>query len=159
MIPARRFGHVVLAVRNMKKSSEFYAMTVGLKVAAYNEARGQCFMSFGDDHHTLGLFQRAAPDGVPPAPDQPGIVHIAFEMEDFPAVQAAHAELVGKGVEIERVVEHNVTRSIYFRDPDNNCVELFSNLHENGFEGMRTTRLYNAPLDIATGKTGEIEYF
>lgn len=120
MIPARRFGHVVLAVRDMKKSSEFYAMAVGLRVAAYNESRGQCFMSFGDDHHTLGLFQRAAPDGAAPSPEQPGILRIAFEMEGLPAIRAARARLAEAGV----AVESGGTRGIRFRDPDGNGVEL-----------------------------------
>jgi catechol 2,3-dioxygenase len=159
MIPVRRFGHIVLAARDMKASAEFYEKTVGLTIASYNEERGQCFMSFGDDHHTLAVFQRAAPDGAPPGPEQPGIIHIAFEMEDFSALQSAYAELKAMGVPVERTMEHNVTKSVYFRDPDNNCIELFSNLHENGFEGMRSTRLYNAPLDVEKDERGEIEYF
>jgi catechol-2,3-dioxygenase len=42
------------------------------------------------------------------------------------------------GVPIESTVEHNVTRSIYFPDPDGNRVELYCDMVENGFETMRT---------------------
>ena len=159
MIKAQRLGHIVLSVRDMKASTDFYTRTIGLKVASYKPERGQAFLSFGDDHHALALFQRAAPDAEPPADDQPGIQHIAWQLEDFAAVQAAWRELQEIGIPVERSVEHNVTRSIYFRDPDNNCVELFCNRWEKGFEAMQTTRMSTAPLDVETGETGEVYYF
>ena len=48
------------------------------------------------------------------------------------------------GVPIEATVEHNVTRSIYFPDPDGNRVELYCDMVDNGFEAMRTGRLRGA---------------
>jgi catechol-2,3-dioxygenase len=35
---------------------------------------------------------------------------------------------------IESGAEHDVTRSIYFRDPDGNRVELYCDMMDNGFE-------------------------
>jgi catechol-2,3-dioxygenase len=42
------------------------------------------------------------------------------------------------GIPLDGTVEHNVTRSIYFPDPDGNRVELYCDMVENGFETMRT---------------------
>ncbi len=143
----------------MQKSVDFYTRTIGLKVASLKPERGQAFLSFGDDHHALALFQRAAPDAEPLDDSQPGIQHIAWQLEDFAALQSAWRELKEIGIAVERTVEHNVTRSLYIRDPDNNCVELYCNRWENGFDAMQTTRLSTAPLNVETGDTGEVYYF
>jgi catechol-2,3-dioxygenase len=55
------------------------------------------------------------------------------------------------GVPIESTIEHNVTRSIYFHDPDGNRVELYCNMVENGFEFMRTVGPTYDPLDLEKG--------
>ena len=49
-----------------------------------------------------------------------------------------HRDLKAMGIPIESTVEHNVSRSIYFPDPDGNRVELYCDMTENGFETMRT---------------------
>ena len=64
-------------------------------------------------------------------------------------VQAAYRELKALGVPIESTIEHNVTRSIYFADPDGNRVELYCDMVEDGFETMRTLGPKRDPLDLA----------
>jgi len=159
MIKARRLGHIVLSVRDLKASVDFYTRTIGLEVVQEKTGPDRAFLSLGDDHHQIAFFQEAAPDAAPLEDSQPGIQHIAWQVEDFDALQAAWRELKEIGIPVERTVEHNVTRSLYFRDPDNNCVELYCNRWEKGFEAMQTTRMSTAPLDIETGKTGEVYYF
>ena len=56
----------------------------------------------------------------------------------FEELRDAQRELQAMGVPIEATVEHNVTRSLYFHDPDGNRVELYCDMVENGFETMRT---------------------
>ncbi len=45
-----------------------------------------------------------------------------------------------------------MTKSVYFRDPDNNLVELYCDRWENGFEAMQTLGPKSGPLDMETGK-------
>jgi len=136
MIQARKLGHVVLKVRDAGKSRDFYVKTLGLKVAHEDLARGTVFLSFGVEHHDLAVFQMAT--GEAPAADQPGLHHMAWQVRDFEELRDAHRELLAMGVSVEATVEHNVTRSIYFTDPDGNRVELYCDMVENGFETMRT---------------------
>jgi catechol-2,3-dioxygenase len=49
----------------------------------------------------------------------------AWQLENFDELQAAYRELKALGVPIESTIEHNVTRSVYFPDPDGNRVELY----------------------------------
>jgi catechol 2,3-dioxygenase-like lactoylglutathione lyase family enzyme len=65
MIRANRLHHVVLNVSDLDASIDFYTKVLGLTVAVRSEERGSAFLSFGDEHHDLALFQRA----TGPAPE------------------------------------------------------------------------------------------
>src|SRR5262245_5122982 len=146
MIQARKLGHIVLKVRDAAKSRDFYTRALGLKVSHEDLARGTVFLSFGREHHDLALFQMATGD----APDaaQPGMHHMAWQLGSFEELQAAYHELRAAGFQIESTVEHNVTRSVYFPDPDGNRVELYCDMVENGFETMRTLGPRRDTLDL-----------
>jgi catechol-2,3-dioxygenase len=146
MIQARRLGHVVLKVRDAAKSRDFYTRTLGLKVAHEDLQRGTVFLSFGREHHDLALFQLAT--GEIPDAAQPGMHHMAWQLGSYEELQAAHRELKAQGFAIESTVEHNVTRSVYFPDPDGNRVELYCDMVSNGFETMKTVGPRRDPLDI-----------
>ena len=146
MIQARKLGHVVLNVRDAAKSRDFYTRALGLKVAHEDPERGTVFLSFGREHHDLALFQMAT--GEPPEATQPGLHHMAWQLGSFEELRAAYHELKAMGMAVESTAEHNVTRSVYFPDPDGNRVELYCDMVENGFETMRTVGPRRDPLDL-----------
>jgi catechol-2,3-dioxygenase len=146
MIQACKLGHVVLKVRDAAKSKDFYTRTLGLKVAYENLEQGMVFLSFGKEHHELALFQLAT--GDTPTATQPGLHHMAWRLQSFEELQAAYRELKEIGVAVESTVEHNVTRSVYFPDPDGNRVELYCDMVEHGFETMRTVGPKRDPLNL-----------
>jgi catechol 2,3-dioxygenase len=146
MIQARKLGHVVLNVRDAARSRDFYTRTLGLRVAHEDLKQGTVFLSFGREHHDLALFQMAT--GEAPDATQPGLHHMAWQLGGFEELQAAYRDLQAMGVAVESTIEHNVTRSVYFRDPDGNRVELYCDMVENGFESMRTLGPRRDPLDL-----------
>ena len=146
MIQAQKLGHIVLKVRDAGKSRDFYTRTLGLKVAHEDLQRGTVFLSFGQTHHDLALFQLAT--GEPPAAAQPGMHHMAWRLGSFEELREAYRELKAIGIAVESTVEHNVTRSVYFPDPDGNRVELYCDMTENGFETMRTVGPKRDLLDM-----------
>ncbi len=151
MVKALKLGHLVLSVRDCVRSRDFYTQRLGLKVSNEKLERGQVFLTLGEEHHVLALFQRASED--PPTPDQPGIRHIAFQLNDLAQLQAAYDEVKAAGTPIESESEDGITRSFYVRDPDNNLVELFCNRVQNGLAAIRTADLTAAPFDIAGATT------
>jgi len=151
MIQARKLGHVVLNVRDAERSKDFYTRTLGLKVAY--ESPGAVFLSFGVQHHDLALFQLAT--GEAPGEAQPGLHHVAWQLGSFKELQDAHRELRALGISVESTVEHNVTRSVYFPDPDGNRVELYCDMVEHGFEAMRTLGPRRDLIDIESGEVVE----
>ncbi len=150
MIQARKLGHIVLNVRDAARSREFYTRTLGLRVAHEDLAQGTVFLSFGREHHELALFQMAT--GEAPEATQPGLHHMAWQLGTFEELQAAYRELKAMEVPVESTIEHNVTRSVYFRDPDGNRVELYCDMVENGFETMRTLGPRRDRLDLEQGQ-------
>lgn len=149
MIKARRLGHIVLSVRDLEASVAFYTKTLGLVVAQRKNNPPRAFLSLGEDHHEIGLFQQAT--GPVPSPDQPGLIHIAWQLPDMDELRAAFRELTAGGIEV-RAMQHNVTNSLYFDDPDGNTVELYVDRWENNFEAMTTNNQPTVPLDIETGE-------
>jgi len=150
MIQARKLGHIVLKVRDAQQAKDFYTRVLGLQVAYEDRQRGMVFLSFGTEHHELALFQLAT--GEPPEAAQPGVHHMAWQLGSFAELQAAHRELVELGIPVEATVEHNVTRSVYFFDPDGNRVELYCDMVANGFAAMQTLGPARKLLDIETGE-------
>ena len=151
MIQARKLGHVVLKVRDAQASKAFYSRVLGLQVAHEDRQRGAVFLSFGTEHHDLALFQLATGDA--PEATQPGLHHTAWQLESFEALQDAYRELGRLGIAVESTVEHNVTRSVYFHDPDGNRVELYCDMVPNGFEFMQALGPVRIPLNMETGET------
>src|SRR5439155_1559580 len=81
MIQASKLGHLVLKVRNAGASRDFYTRTLGLKVAHEDLEQGMVFLSFGQEHHELALFQLAT--GEAPSATQPGLHHMAWKLRSF----------------------------------------------------------------------------
>ena len=146
MIQARKLGHVVLRVRDAARSRDFYTRALGLQVAHEDLERGTVFLSFGREHHELALFQLATDEVA--GENRAGLHHMAWQLGSFEELQDAYRELKAIGIPIESTIEHNVTRSIYFPDPDGNRVELYCDMVENGFETMRTVGPRRDMLDL-----------
>ncbi len=49
---------------------------------------------------------------------------MAWQLGSFDELQAAYRELNAMSVPVESTIERNVTRSMYFPDPDGTRVEL-----------------------------------
>jgi catechol 2,3-dioxygenase len=150
MIRAKRLHHVVLNVSDLDASIEFYEKVLGLTLAARSEERSSAFLSFGDEHHDLALFQRAT--GPSPEDSQPGLVHMGWQLADYDELKAAYEELLEMGMDVFRTIQHNVTNSVYLKDPDGMVVELFCDRFEDGFEVMKTMGPKSDHLDIMTGE-------
>lgn len=149
MIKARKLGHIVLNVSNLEASRDFYCKALGLGVVSEHAPGRIVFLSLGEQHHDLALVERAS---GPADPGLSGLVHMAWQVDDFPTLQAAYAELRAAGIEPEPI-QHNVTNSLYMRDPDGNLVELYCDRWgERGMEVMRTNGPQRMSLDMETGE-------
>jgi catechol 2,3-dioxygenase-like lactoylglutathione lyase family enzyme len=122
-------AEVALYVADLERATRFYTEVLGLPLtAAFGEAR---FLQTGPNS-TLILFTIEGIQNrisVIPAHGATGDQHVAL------AVPAAEMDtwrerLIAHGVEIEHEQNWSQgTHSIYFRDPDNNSLELIEDRH------------------------------
>jgi catechol 2,3-dioxygenase len=118
----QRVGHVILRVRDLSKAKAFYQGVLGMSIAA--ESDRAVFFRFGGYHHDIGVF-RAAPDAELPKPEQVGLAHVAVLADDFETVKRMHARCKEMGVEIVGAKDHEVTKSLYIKDPEGNTIEIY----------------------------------
>lgn len=118
----RHIDHFVLTVRSIKASCDFYSRALGFEVVT---AEGRTALHFG--HQKINLHETGkefSPRAAMPAPGSGDFCLIA----DRP-VEAVAAHLQAMSVVIEegpvsRTSATGPLRSIYFRDPDGNLIEV-----------------------------------
>ena len=134
MIKITRLGHVLIAVRDVEKSKDFYTRILGFKLLEQDPEHGGVFLSIGDAGNTLDLFPSkdpraaTAPAGDPNNMNGLGVRHTAFAVESEKDLRDAYFALKSAGVEILRAIDHVSQKSIYFHDPDGNRLEIYYEL-------------------------------
>jgi catechol 2,3-dioxygenase len=153
MIRPERIGHVVIRVRDVEQSKKFYTDVLGLQLMMdAPQIKAAFFASNGRDHHEIACFE-VGKDAEGQRSKQIGLAHIAFRLRDEDHLRAAYKELKEKQVPIVFTVDHGITKSIYFRDPDghqlevycDNAPEYIATMRQNKYMGL--DKLEFAPED------------
>ncbi len=130
MIKLQRLGHVLIAVRDLERSKDFYTRILGFKVLEQDPEHGGLFLSIGGHGNTLDLFPCKDPAAAGSNASEPtnmsglGVRHTAFAVETEGDLKEAYFALQAAGVEILRAIDHVSQKSIYFHDPDKNLLEI-----------------------------------
>jgi len=120
-----RLGHVVLRVRDRARAERFYGNVLGLPICArFDEGDlKMTFFSLGD-HHDFAVMEGNA-EGNDQGEAAVGLHHVAFKIgTTLDQLREARAALQGAGV-ATTPIDHDVTKSLYFHDPDGNGVEVY----------------------------------
>ena len=116
-------GHVVIKVRDVARSEAFYNGVLGLPIVARNERSTMTFFSLGD-HHDFAIVGLGN-DAESPGAKSVGLAHVAFKIgNSLDELKDAKRHLDDAGIPCAPV-DHGVTQSLYFSDPDSNQVELY----------------------------------
>lgn len=122
----RRLGHVNLFVSSYERAADFYHRIVGLEEVYRQPDNRASFVSNGNTYHDFGLTEvtsHYAPEG-----QQPGLNHIAFELETEADLVAGYNRSIAAGVEYYSIQDHDVAHSLYKFDPEGNAVELYADV-------------------------------
>ena len=134
MARINKVGHVVLNVKDVEASVQFYREAMGMEVMRQSE--GAAFMSFGTQHHDIALFK--AHEGAEKG--TLGLNHIAFQIQGGETeLRQLYGRLLQYGAKVDHTTAHGATHSVYFFDPDGNRLEIFCELMdpEAGLKYMR----------------------
>ena len=124
MVKPKQLGHIVLRVRDIERSEQFYSDVLGLHVT--NKRPGQMtFMSAVDESsHELALVP-VGDDAPGPEDSRVGLYHFAWQMDSFDDLKSLYAEMKAKDVEIRGIGDHGISLGVYFFDPDGNEIEAY----------------------------------
>ena len=115
-----KMAHAVLMTPNLPRARDWYLNVFDARVAYQNDK--VCFLTYDDEHHRIGLI------GMPQLVARPanswGLEHLAFSYPTLGALLAQYKYLKSQGIEPFWTINHGPTISFYYRDPDNNKIEL-----------------------------------
>jgi catechol 2,3-dioxygenase-like lactoylglutathione lyase family enzyme len=119
----QRIDHIVLTVADLETTIAFYERALGMEAVSFGEGRRG--LAFGDQK--LNLHQAGREFEPKARRPTPGAIDLCFTT-DVPLEDVA-AHLRRESIEIEhgpvdKVGARRALRSLYFRDPDGNLVEI-----------------------------------
>ena len=125
VIPAgTRIGHVHLKVADLERSLAFYCGVLGFQVMQ-RLGDSAAFLSAGGYHHHIGLNTWESAGGPPPPVGTTGLYHHAIVFPTRADLAQALHRVLRAGIELDGAADHGVSEALYFRDPDQNGVELY----------------------------------
>jgi catechol 2,3-dioxygenase-like lactoylglutathione lyase family enzyme len=132
----QKLGHVVLRVKDLKRSAAFYTGVLGFRVSdVYPETMmkgGMVFLRCNTDHHCLALV-----GGMKDDASAKEMHHLAFEVATLEELLRSREHLKQHGVKIDYEGRRRAgcQMAVEFRDPDNHFLELYWGLDQVGSDG------------------------
>lgn len=115
-----KLAHVVLRTRNYDALLAWWKLVLNAKVRHGNDFI--TFLSFDEEHHRIAIVKM--PHLQDQAKDSVGVEHFAFTFADLDALFAKYEQLKAEDITPYWTINHGMTLSAYYRDPDGNQVEL-----------------------------------
>jgi catechol-2,3-dioxygenase len=110
-----------LQTNRLEEMRDFYCEV--LQGHLVYEGHGLSFMTFDDEHHRVA-FMKPPFELEEKSSAAAGMHHVAYTFDHLDQLLERYTALKGKGIEPLVPIQHGVTTSIYYRDPDGNFIEL-----------------------------------
>jgi catechol 2,3-dioxygenase-like lactoylglutathione lyase family enzyme len=117
-----KFHHVNLKTTRLQEMIDWYRAVVGAE-PQFQYDMGAWLTNDAANHRiALLAFPNFADD--PDKDTRTGLHHSAFEYDSFDDLNASYLRLKSEGIVPDFCIDHGMTVSYYYRDPDGNHVEL-----------------------------------
>lgn len=126
-IAPAKFAHAVLRTTRFKEMTEWYRTVLNATIAYENQFLA--FMTYDDEHHRIAI--AAFPGISERQPHSAGLDHLAYTYASLGDLVATYERLKVAGITPAVTINHGITTSMYYRDPDGNKVELQIDNYDN----------------------------
>jgi catechol 2,3-dioxygenase len=116
------FHHVNLKTTRLQEMIDWYSALVGAEVLFRYDLGA--WLSNDQANHRIALLAFPGFADDPEKETRTGLHHTAFEYASFEDLNAGYLRLRAEGIVPEFCLDHGMTFSYYYRDPDGNHVEL-----------------------------------
>lgn len=145
-----RLSHAVFRTTRLKEMIDWYKTVLNAKPLFQNDFAA--FLTYDEEHHRIALF--ALPGLVDKPKRTTGLDHLAFFYPTFGDWIENYERLMTAGISPTGSMHHGITMSIYYRDPDDNGIELsIDNVDKpdwhNWMQNELGKNLMGAPLNPA----------
>lgn len=130
-------GHVGLYVKDPDVMIDFYSDFLGMTVSDRAEEDRIVFLSTRpkEEHHELVLFKDETRHS--------DVQQLSFTVGSLADLRAFYAQIEALGYLVDRVVNHGNAFGCYFRDPEDNEVEVYWHT------GKSWAQPYGDPIDLS----------
>lgn len=118
--------HVVYRTRRFAEMLQWYAAVFGARIQYQNPALA--FLTFDEEHHRFAFADLGVirPDGPDDKDDRGmiGVDHVAWEYRSLRDLLENYDQLKAAGITPYWCVNHGMSASLYYADPDGNQMEF-----------------------------------
>ena len=167
--PALRISETILKTARIVEMRDWYRLVLGVKPAIEHMPEGPdrfedgsvrasamrlCFFQLNEDYpyaQTVGLFEVPG-TALELAEESPGLHHMQLHAGSMDALITRFEALDAEGIRPARTMNHGVSMSYYYADPDGNRVELTA----NNFATSREHREFLASEQFRKNPSGSV---
>ena len=132
--------HVTFKTSRLQEMVDWYRTLIGVKVTFQDE--NNAWTTNDAANHRVAFLSVPGLEDDPDKVKHNGIHHSAFEYASFGDLMSSYERLRGEGIVPAFSLDHGITMSLYYKDPEGNFVELQSDNFgdwEKSTEWMRSS--------------------
>jgi catechol-2,3-dioxygenase len=115
-----KMAHVVLRSARYDEAVDWWSTVLGAHAVHRDDAL--TFLTYDDEHHRIAIVHD--PEVGDDARSHAGLEHVAFTYASLDDLVTTYERLRDEGIDPVFPVNHGMTLSLYYADPDGNQVEL-----------------------------------
>ena len=119
-----KFHHTTIKTRRLQAMIDWYCAVIGVKVNFQDDHNA--WTSNDEANHRIAFLSVPALEDDPDKMKHVGMHHTAFEYDSFGDLMSSYDRMKKVGILPAFSLDHGITTSLYYEDPESNYVELQS---------------------------------